>query len=124
MRREEKYKQVVLETYDRMFKASEPALDFDNYIHTTSNYEDENGNKIVLDRHLTLEEMHDKRYRIDVPYEKHFIDKEVSENIISEVAKKYKLDNGEKSRLRTQVYLGCAPTFKHNESKNVGEQCQ
>lgn len=124
MGKEKMYAQVVLETYDRMFKASEPALDFDNYIHTTCNYEDKDGHKIVLDKHLTLEEMRSKGYRIDVPFEKHFIDKEVSENIISEVAKKYKLNSVEKNRLRTQVYLGCSPTFKHNESKNVGEQCQ
>ena len=122
MGKEEKYRQVVLETYDRMFKASEPALDFDNYIHTTCNYVNEQGEKIVTDKHLTLSEMHDKGYRIDVPFEQHFIDKEVSEQIISEMAKKYKLDRSEKSRLRTQVYLGCAPTFKNNdEKKNDGE---
>ena len=122
MRKEEKYKQIVLETYDRMFKASEPALDFDNYIHTTCIYVNEEGEKIVTENHLTLAEMHDKHYRIDVPFERHFIEKQEAENILKEISKQYKLSIYEQECLRHQVYLGCAPTFKNNEGvKSNGE---
>jgi len=112
------YTQIVLETYNRMYTAAEPSLDFNDYIHTTCNYQNkETGEKVVVDKHLSLEEMHDKRYCIDVPYDKHFIDRDLCEEIIDEVAKKYKLDKSEKHRLRTQVYLGCAPTFKNKEKE-------
>lgn len=125
MAKQSEYTQIVLETYNRMYEVAEPSLDFNDYIHTTCNYQDkETGEKIVTGEHLSLKEMHEKGYCIDVPFENHFINRDLCEEIIDEVAKKYKLNKSEKHRLRTQVYLGCAPTFKNKSDEKSGDTCQ
>ena len=106
------YANIVLETYSRMYNKSNPRLDFMDYISTTCNYvKDDTNEKVTTESHLSIKEMHENGYLIDVPFEEHFIKKSEAEEILKDIVKKYKLNKCEESKLRTQIYLGCSPSF-------------
>lgn len=114
MKKDDRNTKIVLETLALMYDASEPKLDFMNFIETTKNYRTKDTNEqVVLNEHLSTIEMRTRGLVIDVPFENHFIDREICENILLEQCKKYKLNKSEQSKLRTQIYLGCAPSFKN-----------
>jgi hypothetical protein len=113
MKKEKLYTQIILETLSLLYENSEPKLDFMNFINTTNQYVDKDTNEpVLLEEHISVTEMRERGLVIDVPFEKHFIDKELSEEILQEQIKKYKLNKSEQQKLRTQIYLGCAPSFK------------
>lgn len=115
MRNEKKYTEIILETLSKLYEVSEPKLDFMDFINTTTKYlNNDTYEKITLDEHLSLEEMHNRNLVIDVPFEEHFIDKDLFENIMKEQIKKYKLNKMEQQRFKNQIYLGCSPTFKND----------
>ena len=106
------YANIVLETYSRMYNKSNPRLDFMDYISTTCNYvKDDTNEKVTTESHLSIKEMHENGYLIDVPFEEHFIKKSEAEKILKDIVKEYKLNKCEESKLRTQIYLGCSPSF-------------
>jgi threonyl-tRNA synthetase len=114
MKREKLYTQIILETLSLLYENSEPKLDFMNFINTTNQYVDKDTNEpILLEEHISVTEMRERGLVIDVPFEKHFIDRELSEQILQEQINKYKLNKSEQERFKTQIYLGSAPAFKH-----------
>lgn len=114
MKREKLYTQIILETLSLLYENSEPKLDFMNFINTTNQYVDKNTNEpVLLEEHISMSEMRVRGLAINVPFEKHFIDKALSEQILQEQIKKYKLNKSEQERFKTQIYLGSAPAFKH-----------
>lgn len=47
-----------------------------------------------------------------------FLDDDIAENILNEVAKKYKLSKYMKGQLHIAYYLGCSPATKRKENDN------
>lgn len=114
MKREKLYTQIILETLSLLYENSEPKLDFMNFINTTNKYVDKDTyDPVVLEEHISITEMRERGLVIDVPFDQHFIDRELSEQILQEQIKKYKLNKSEQERFKTQIYLGSAPAFKH-----------
>lgn len=114
MKKEKLYTQIILETLSLLYENSEPKLDFMNFINTTNKYVDKDTYEpVVLEEHISITEMRERGLVIDIPFDQHFIDRELSEQILQEQIKKYKLNKSEQERFKTQIYLGSAPAFKH-----------
>lgn len=114
MKKEKLYTQIILETLSLLYENSEPKLDFMNFINTTNKYVDKDTYEpVVLEEHISITEMRERGLVIDMPFDQHFIDRELSEQILQEQIKKYKLNKSEQERFKTQIYLGSAPAFKH-----------
>ena len=54
----------------------------------------------------------------NIHFENYFLDEDIEENILNEVAKKYKLSKYMKSQLHIAYYLGCSPATKRKENDN------
>ena len=80
---------------------------------------------------LALHEAYIKAYKLAEPsadfmsdgkknihFENYFLDDDIAENILNEVAKKYKLSKYMKSQLHIAYYLGCSPATKRKENDN------
>lgn len=114
MKREKLYTQIILETLSLLYENSEPKLDFMNFINSTNKYVDKDTYEpVVLEEHISITEMRERGLVIDMPFDQHFIDRELCEQILQEQIKKYKLNKSEQERFKTQIYLGSAPAFKH-----------
>lgn len=82
---------IIHETYEMLFKASEPSIDFNELLENA--YIDEYGDK-------------------HIPFLDYEIDKHIEDEIIERQIKKYKLDKIEKRRFYFAIYLGCSPKTK------------
>ena len=67
---------------------------------------------------LALHEAYIKAYKLAEPSADFDILVEIAENILNEVAKKYKLSKYMKSQLHIAYYLGCSPATKRKENDN------
>lgn len=85
------------EAYVQAYKLAEPSADFDNLVETAEIMSD--GKK-------------------NIHFENYFLEDDVAENILKEVAKKYKLSKFMKSQLHIAYYLGCSPATKRKENDN------
>lgn len=79
------------EAYVQAYKLAEPSADFDYLVDTAEIMSD--GKK-------------------NIHFENYFLDDKIAENILEEVAKKYKLSKFMKNQLSIAYHLGCSPASK------------
>lgn len=85
---------IIHETYELLFKASEPSVDFNELL----------ANATVNDEG-----------RKDIGFMNYEIDEDVMRNIITEQAKKYKMSYYECRAFSISMYLGASPKTKYKE---------
>lgn len=91
MNRKNKIDLALHEAYVQAYKLAEPSADFDYLVETAEVMSD--GKK-------------------NIHFENYFLEDDIAENILTEVAKKYKLSKFMKSQLNIAYYLGCSPASK------------
>lgn len=79
------------------YKLAEPSADFDTLVENA---------EIMLDG------------KKNIHFENYFLDEDIEENILNEVAKKYKLSKYMKGQLHIAYCLGCNPATKCKENDN------
>ena len=87
-------KDILFDIYRDLYKNSSPSADFDVLVETAEL--DEHGRKII-------------------PYDKHFIDKDLSEEIVNKHISMNGLSDREASAIKIESCLGCAPMFKQEK---------
>lgn len=113
-KRYDKWYDMILETYDLLYKASVPSVSFYDLMQTCCRYEDADHNLIELDQPLTEEERQDRQYKIAIDYYAYFITEEKFQEIIESQEKKYKLNRSDRNAFHLQMFLGCGPTSALN----------
>lgn len=88
------WNKIIHETYELLFKASEPSVDF---------------NELLANATINDEGMK------DIGFMNYEIDEDVMRNIIVEQAKKYKMSHYEGRAFSVSMYLGASPKTKHRE---------
>ena len=101
MTKEQRNYNVVMDTYRALYRASTPSADFDKLVEEAEL--DEDGRKVI-------------------PFENYIVEPSKMDEIIMEQAKKGKLTKHETELLKTQVYLGCSPSFPSREEKENDKQ--
>lgn len=94
MNSKDKLELALHEAYIKAYKLAEPSADFDILVENA-------------------EIMSDGKN-----FENYFLDDDIAENILNEVAKKYKLSKYMKGQLHIAYYLGCSPATKRKENDN------
>lgn len=93
-----KYDKIILECYNRLYKLSEPSVDFNSLLENAST--NQYGQKVI-------------------DYDSYQISVNVYEDVLNQVARKYKLDKLETTKLKNTIALGCSPRFKKVDGKFV-----
>lgn len=108
-----KWFEAEMEALRRLFAASTPSLDLDEYIATTCKYCKRGGSEeiITLDSHLTEEERINRGLVYYIPFNDHKIKESLSGTIIGEVASEFKMNKTDATTLKQRLYLGAAPAF-------------
>ena len=94
MIREKKLKEAVMECYIRLYKASEPSVDFNDLI-----------------KNAKINEQGQK----EIPYNDYLIDFDLETEIINGIIKEFKIDKLFANRFKATIYLGCSPKYKLKE---------
>lgn len=89
-----KWDKVLHETYELLFKASEPSVDFNNLVENASI--NERGEK-------------------EIPFMDYEIDEDVMSGIMESQVKKYKMKPYDKRGFNIAIYLGCSPKTKYKK---------
>lgn len=110
--KENKIKEIILETYKLLFAASTPSVDFDELCKNCK-YEDYDGKQVETSGYLTDEELHTMHLKRSIPFMDYEIEKEKAEQIVCEQVKKYKLNKFDANCFRANIWLGCSPKFKN-----------
>jgi len=90
---QKKIEEVILETYRRLYKASEPVGDFD---------------KLMAEA-----ELNDLGQKI-IPFDDYVIDISVMDDIITKTLKEFKVSKNMIPQFKTTIYLGCSPKSKNS----------
>lgn len=93
MIKNKKWDKIIHETYELLFKASEPSVDF-NYL--LENATINNRNEKVI------------------PFNDYEIEEEIMHDITKSIIKKYKMNKYEERNFLVTIYLGCSPKYKRN----------
>jgi hypothetical protein len=88
---------LIFKCYEELYAKSEPAADF---------------MQLLRDAEVS------DYGKLNIPYHKYFIDKDVMDAIIDKYAKKLR-EQWKRERFINTIYLGCSPTFKINSSDAV-----
>lgn len=97
MNSKDKLELALHEAYIKACKLAEPSADFDTLVENAEIMSD--GKK-------------------NIHFENYFLDEDIEENILNEVAKKYKLSKYMKGQLHIAYCLGCSPATKRKENDN------
>lgn len=85
------WNKIIHETYELLFKASEPSVDFNELLKNA--IINERGEKVI-------------------PFNDYVIEEKVMDNIIKSTIKKYKMNTYEERAFSVNIYLGCSPKSK------------
>lgn len=91
MKKKDKWDKIIHETYEMLFKAAEPSVDFN-----------------VLLENSTINSEGKK----DVCFMNYEIDDDVMDSIVKIQIKKYKMSKFEERNFSVAIYLGCSPKSK------------
>lgn len=86
-----KEEKIMWECYRELFAKSEPPADFDKLV-----------------ENATINEMGQK----EIPFMDHEISKELFEEIVWNILKKYRMPKWKKEMIYRSVLLGCSPKYK------------
>lgn len=86
-----KLEKIIWETYELLYKASEPSVDF---------------NKLVKEAKIN------KMGQKEIPYNDYLISQESFNEILDNQIKKYKLKSFNILSFKNTITLGCSPKFK------------
>lgn len=89
--KQSKIDKIIWETYELLFKVSEPSVDF---------------NELVKNAPVN------KLGQKEIPFMDYEIDEEIMTSILDSQVKKYKLKGIYKRNFYTTIYLGCSPKTK------------
>ena len=93
MIKKKKWNIIIHETYELLFKASNPSVDFN-----------------VLLENATINSDGMK----EIPFMDYEIEGKIMDEIMDQQSKKYKLKHFEDKSFRISIYLGCSPKTKLN----------
>ena len=110
-KKEQKFYDIIHETYELLYKAATPSADFNELCHNCK-YEDYKGNAVNIDRYLSDTELYKQQLRRTIPFNDYTIEEEEMTKIVQMQCKKYKLNLFEQQSFKVQIYLGCSPKFK------------
>lgn len=91
MVKQETIDKLILECYIELYKHSTPSVDFNELLKTKK--KNRFGQKII-------------------PFDDYEIEQSKFQDIVEEIAKKYKLKGITNQQFKTTIYLGCSPKFK------------
>ena len=102
--REEKYKDLIMNTYRELYNNCITPVSFDFLVENSTLYDQ--GRKII-------------------PYNDYFIDGELYDEIIKRNMKRMRLSDREKEAFLFEMHLGCGPVYltKEEYDKKIIEQC-
>lgn len=102
--------QLVDELYELLYKYSVPSVDFKTLVAECTLYRDKMNNPIRTDEPLSVYEMKERELTKDLDFYSYFLPKDVYDNIVKFLEKKYRVSGSDRRALHMVAYLGAGPS--------------
>lgn len=103
--------ELMMEGYQALYAAATPSADFKSLVDNCTRYMDREGDIHNTETPLTNEECRTRGWQKDIEYMNYSLDRDVYEQIIDDIIKKYNLKGLRAQAFKNTMYLGCGPKF-------------